>query len=228
MTQSAALRCRSLTRSSRQYLQICDCSMSLSRPEAGSRDFPDTEVFYNPEIEDTGDPVIQLMNLTLPDAGFNSVVPSLLDIQCSPPPAVLPQSRFLRVRFTRRLRAFTPLYISTQAEISSLLSIPASSPSAPISDAADPEFPEPRGLQRTQTQLQSVRKKPQKPVTIVSAATRNRQIELRPRSNRRRSADTRNQQIESLPSSNRSRGTAVRNRQIESRPSSNRSRCTAV
>ena len=99
--------------------------MFLSRPKAGSRDFPDTEVFYNPEIEVTGDPVIQSMNLSLPDAGFNPVVPLLLDLQCSPQPAVLPQSRSIRVRPTRRPRAFTPLYTSTQAEIPSLLSIPA-------------------------------------------------------------------------------------------------------
>ena len=79
MTQSAAYCVRSLTRSSREYLQICDCSMSLSRPEAGSRDFPDTEVPYNTEIEDTGDSVKQSMNLSLPDAGFNPVVPSLHD-----------------------------------------------------------------------------------------------------------------------------------------------------
>ena len=90
--------------------------ISLSRPEAGSRDFPDTEVPYNPEIEDTGDPVIQSMNLSLPDAGFNPVVSSLLDLQCSPPPAVLFQSRFLRVRPTRRPRAYTLLYTSTLAE----------------------------------------------------------------------------------------------------------------
>ena len=117
--------------------------MSLSRPEAGSCDFPDAEVPYNPEIEDTGDPVIQSMNLSLPHAGSNPVVSSLLDLNCSPPPAVLSQSRSLRVRPTRRPRAFTPLYTSTQAEIPSLLNIPASSPSAPISDAADPEFHDP-------------------------------------------------------------------------------------
>ena len=111
--------------------------MSLSRPEAENRDFPDAEVPYNIEIDDNGDPVIQSMNLSLPDARFNFVVSSLLDLQCSPPPAVLPQSRSLRVCPTRRPRALTPQYTSTQAEIPSLQSIPASSPSAPISDAAD-------------------------------------------------------------------------------------------
>ena len=202
--------------------------MSLSRPEDEIRDFSDTEVLYNPEIESTGDPLIQSMNFSLPDAGLNPVVLSLLDLQCSPSHAVLPQSRSLRVRPTRRPRAFTPLYTSTQAEIPSLLSIPATSPSAPISDAADTEFLEPRGIQRKQTQFQSVRKNPEKPVTIVTAATRNRQIELRPSSNRSRSADTRNWQIDSRPSSNRSGCTAVHNRQIESRPSSNRSRCKSA
>ena len=67
--------------------------MSFSRPEAKSPDFPNAEVPYNPEIEDTVDMVIQSMNLSLPDAEFNPVVSSLLDLQCSPPPAVLSQSR---------------------------------------------------------------------------------------------------------------------------------------
>ena len=100
--------------------------MSLSSPEAGRRDFPDAEVRYDKEIKDTNDPVIQSMNLSLPEAGFNPLVLSFLDLQCSPPHAVLSQSRSLRVRRTRHPRAFRPLYTSTQTKFPSLLSIPAS------------------------------------------------------------------------------------------------------
>ena len=57
--------------------------MSLSRPKAKSRDFLDNYVLYNPKIENAGDPVIQSINPSLPDAGFNPAVPSLLDLQCS-------------------------------------------------------------------------------------------------------------------------------------------------
>ena len=173
-------------------------SQSESRryPEAGSPAVSYAESSDNPDIEDAGNPVVQAIGVLLPDAGFNPAIPSLLDIQCSLPPAVLPQSRSLRVRPTRRPRVFTPLCISTQANILSLLSIPASSPSAPTSDTADPELPESRSSQRKQTQLQSVRKKPQKPITIVTAATRNRKIESRPSSNRSLAAAIQSQNIE--------------------------------
>ena len=165
--------------------------MSLSRPEAGSGIFADAEAPYNPEIEDAGDPVIQSMGLSLLDAGVNPEVFSLLDLQCSPPPAVRSQPRSLRMRPTRRPRAFTPLFTSVQAEIVSLLSIPESSPSAPVSDAADREFSEPKNLYRKQAQHQTVRRIPQKHVTTVTVAIRNQQIESHPSSNLRRTAVTR-------------------------------------
>lgn len=97
------------------------------------------------------------MRLSLPDFGLDLVVSSLLDLQCSLLPAVLSRSHFLRVRSTRRTRKFTLLCTSTQAKIPSQLSLPASSSSWPIFDAADSECPELRSSQSKQTQLQSVR-----------------------------------------------------------------------
>ena len=132
-------------------LQLFD--MSVSRPEAGSRDSPNADIPYHPEVEDASDPVIQSMSMSLPNTGLNTIVSSLLDLQCSPPFAVLLQSRSFRVRFWRRPRAVTLLDTSMQADVPSLLSIPASSPIPPIFDDADSEFPEPRSFQRKQTQL---------------------------------------------------------------------------
>ena len=86
------------------------------------------------------------MSLSLPDAGLNPEVFSLLDLQCTPLPAERSQPRSLRMRPTRRPRAFTPLFTSVQEEIGSLLSIPESCPSAPVSDTADREFSEPGNL----------------------------------------------------------------------------------
>ena len=86
--------------------------------------------------------------MSLPNAGINFVYPSLLDLQCSPPPAVLSQSRSVRVCPTRRLRAFTPLNTSTQAEILSQLSILESRCSSPNSDAPESKLSKPRSSQK--------------------------------------------------------------------------------
>ena len=67
--------------------------MSVSRPDAGNREFLDAEVLDNSEIEDAGDRVISSMSLSMPIDRINPVVCSMLDLQCMPPPAVLQHSR---------------------------------------------------------------------------------------------------------------------------------------
>ena len=46
-------------------------AISFSRPESGSRDFLDADAPDNPEIEDSGNTIIQSMSMSLPDAGLN-------------------------------------------------------------------------------------------------------------------------------------------------------------
>lgn len=94
LTQFAVVCCRYQTRSFRKYLQICNCSMSISRPKATSRKFRNVKGPYTLTNETAGYAVIQTI-LFNAETELNLVDVLLLYLQCSLLPAVLPKLRFL-------------------------------------------------------------------------------------------------------------------------------------
>ena len=72
-------------------LQLFYCF--LRNPNTGCGDVLDAKAFYNCEIKDAGDPVIQLLSLMLPKCLTQSCNSLLIDLQCSPPLAMPPKPR---------------------------------------------------------------------------------------------------------------------------------------